>query len=54
VSFISNQVKSLKSEIVVNIRGGKPLRIPVLVNSIVPEIYIEEKAIDFGGITFGD
>jgi hypothetical protein len=54
VSFTSNQVTSLKSEIVVNIRGGKPLRIPVLVNSIVPEIYIEEKHIDFGGITFGD
>lgn len=54
MSFISTQIKSLKSEIVVNIRGGKPLRIPVSVNSIVPEIYIEEKAIDFGGITFGD
>ena len=54
VSFTSNQVTSLKSEIVVNIRGGKPLRIPVLVNSIVPEIFIEEKQIDFGGITFGD
>lgn len=51
---MSNQVKSLKTEIVVNIRGGKPLRIPVIVNSIVPEIYIEEKTIDFGGITFGD
>ena len=37
-----------------NIRGGKPLRIPVIVNSIVPEVYIEEKVIDFKGITFGD
>lgn len=45
---------SLKTEIVVNIRGGKPLRIPVLVNTIIPEIFIEEKQIDFGGITFGD
>lgn len=27
---------------------------PVIINSIVPEIYIEEKVIDFGGITFGD
>lgn len=27
---------------------------PVIINSIVPEIFIEEKAIDFGGITFGD
>jgi len=38
----------------INIRGGKPLRMPVIINSIVPEIFIEEKAIDFGGITFGD
>ena len=27
---------------------------PVIINSIVPEIFIEEKAIDFGGSTFGD
>lgn len=54
VNFFSNQVKQIKSEIVVNVRGGKPLRMPVVINSIVPEIYIEEKAIDFGGITFGD
>jgi len=26
----------------------------VIVNSIVPEVYIEEKVIDFKGITFGD
>jgi hypothetical protein len=54
VSFMSTQVKQLKTEIIVNVRGGKPLRIPVIVNSIVPDIFIEEKAIDFGGITYGD
>lgn len=54
ISFMSNQVKQLRTEIVVNIRGGKPLRIPVIVNSIVPEVLIEEDKIDFGGITFGD
>ena len=30
------------------------MKIPVIVNCIVPEIYIEGKAIDFGGVTFGD
>ena len=34
---------SLKSEIVVNIRGGNPLRIPVLVNTIIPELFIEDQ-----------
>ena len=54
VSFKSDVVKEVRTEIVVNIRGGKPLRIPVIINSIVPDIYIEEKNVDFGGITFGD
>ena len=54
ISFKSDKVKQLRTEIVVHIRGGKPLRIPVLVNSIIPEIFIEEREIDFGGITFGD
>ncbi len=54
VSFFSATPKTFKSEIVVNIRGGKPLKIPVIVNAIVPEIFIEEKNIDFGGVTFGD
>ena len=47
VSFFSATPKTFKSEIVVNIRGGKPLKIPVIVNAIVPEIFIEEKNIDF-------
>jgi len=54
VSFFSSVPKNYESEIVVNIRGGKQLRLPVRAQSIVPEIYIEERAIDFGGVTFGD
>jgi hypothetical protein len=38
----------------VNIRGGKQLKIPVTVNTIVPDIYIEEQQVDFGPVTFGD
>ena len=36
-----------------NIRG-KQLHLPIKAQSIVPEIFIEEKAVDFGGVTFGD
>jgi hypothetical protein len=54
VSFESGLPRDFKTDIVVNIRGGKPLRIPVTANAIVPEIMIEEKALDFGPVTFGD
>ena len=54
VSFFSSIPKTFESEIVMNIRGGKQLRLPIKAQSIVPEIFIEEKAVDFGGVTFGD
>lgn len=54
VSFYSPVPKNYESEIVVNIRGGKQQRLPVRAQSIVPEIFIEERTIDFGGVTFGD
>lgn len=54
VSYQSNTPKEFSSEIVVNIRGGKQLRLPVKAKSIVPDIYIEESAIDFQGVTIGD
>ena len=37
-----------------NIRGGKQLRLPVKAQAIVPDIYIDEPNVDFGGVTFGD
>ena len=54
VNFFSAVPKTFESEVVVNIRGGKQLRLPIRAQAIVPNIYIEERAIDFGGVTFGD
>jgi hypothetical protein len=54
VSFMSNVEKSFSTEITVLIRGGKPLKIPVKAQSIVPDVKIEEEMFDFGGVTFGD
>jgi len=36
-----------ESEIIVNIRGGKQLRLPICARVIQPEVYIEERIIDF-------
>lgn len=46
--------KEYSTEIVVNVRGGKQLRIPVGAKTVVPDLFIEEPVIDFGGVTFGD
>lgn len=54
VSFESAVPRDFKTDVVVNIRGGKPLRIPVTANAIVPEVFIDEKMLDFGPVTFGD
>ena len=54
VGFISHVEKDFSAEIIVNIRGGKPLRMPVRAVAKIPEIQIEEIELDFGGITFGD
>jgi hypothetical protein len=43
-----------QSEILVNIRGGKALRMPVRAVAKIPNITIEETELDFGGITRGD
>jgi len=42
VGFQSNSSKDFNTEILVNIRGGKQLRIPVRAKAIVPDISIEE------------
>lgn len=54
VSFYSSTPKNYESEIIVNVRGGKQLRLPVRANAIIPDIFIEEKTVDFGGVTLGD
>jgi len=54
VSFLSNVAKEFTSKIIVNIRGGKPLEIPIKANSLKPDVKIEEEEFDFAGVTFGD
>ena len=54
VDFNSAVEKDFSTEILVNVRGGKQLRLPVRARVIRPDIYIEERSIDFGGVTFGD
>jgi len=54
IGFQSDVTQEFNSEIVLNIRGGKPIKIPVKANIIAPEVFIEEKEINFGGVTIGD
>jgi len=54
IGFMSEITQDFNSEIVLNIRGGKPIRLPVKANVIAPEVFIEEKEINFGGVTIGD
>ncbi len=49
--FFSKEEQEIKGEIVVNIRGGKTLRLPFCVITILPEIVVEEDKFDFGNIT---
>jgi hypothetical protein len=52
--FISTVEQDFYTEILVHVRGGKPLRLPVRACVKIPDIEIEEPEIDFGGITVGD
>lgn len=52
--FISHVETDFTAEITVHIRGGKSLKLPVHACAKIPEIYIEEPQLDYGGITVGD
>ena len=52
--FISTVEQDFMTEIIVHIRGGKSLRLPVRACVKIPDIEIQEPEIDFGGITVGD
>lgn len=52
--FVSHVERDFYSEIIVHIRGGKPLKLAVRAVAKIPDIEIEEAELDFGGITFGD
>ena len=54
VGFISHVETDFQAEITVNIRGGRPLKMPVRACAKIPDIEIAETGLDFGGITLGD
>jgi hypothetical protein len=54
VGFVSHVELDFDAEITVHIRGGRPLKLPVRACAKIPDIEIEEPALDYGGITFGD
>jgi hypothetical protein len=54
VGFLSHVEKDFNAELTINIRGSKPLKVPVHAHAIIPQVKIEEDAFDFGGVTFGD
>ena len=54
-SFCSKIEQEIKGkEILINLRGGKPVRILMNANTIIPNVRIKEEGFDFGGITYGN
>lgn len=53
LNFISLIEEEVTEEIEVSIRGGKLLRLVVHANAIIPQVFIQEPDIDFGGVTVG-
>jgi hypothetical protein len=54
IEFISTEPLTLVSDIEVQIRGGKSLTLAVRAQAIVPNVYVKEHEIDFGGVTCGN
>lgn len=46
--------KDFNAEITINIRGSKPIKVPIHANAVIPQVRIDEEFFDFGGVTFGD
>ncbi|CAD8120827.1 unnamed protein product [Paramecium sonneborni] len=51
VKFFSKEEKTIKGDIVIQIRGGKIINIPFSATSIIPKIEIEQDIFDFGNVT---
>ena len=55
VSFSSNEARKFTGiSIIVHIRGGNPIKVPVSAEVIIPKITIYEKEFNFGKITYGN
>ena len=42
----------LDSVIVLSVRGGRPIKLPVTATAVVPTIEIPQEELDFGSVTF--
>lgn len=54
VKFVSNRDFKLHKDLIIYVRGSKPIRIPVQADVIIPKIVVYEKEFDFGKVTFGN
>lgn len=55
MSYSSKIEQEIKGrELWVNLRGGKPIKIPISVNTIIPDVHVINPNFDFGGITYGN
>ncbi len=43
--------KKIESEIILNIRGGKPVSLPFKAETIIPKVVVLEEEFNFGGVT---
>jgi len=51
VNFCCKEEKKIDTDIILYIRGGKPLVLPFKVETILPKVSILEEEFDFGGVT---
>jgi hypothetical protein len=54
VDFESKVPLDFAQDIIIHIRGGKPLRLPIRALVKEPELQIEQQELNFGGVTRGD
>ena len=53
VAFQLNDPQVISGDILVNIRGGKPAKLAIKAEAVVPQVRILEEEFDFGGVTYG-
>jgi hypothetical protein len=54
VNFTSEQEVDFQGDVIVHVRGGKPLKMPIKAFAKIPDLEIEQGGLDFGGVTKGD
>ncbi len=54
ISYLSLHPQSFDENIIIEIRGGKTLKVSVFAQSIIPSIEIKQIEFDFSGATIGD